>query len=102
MRRRLLGVLWEGLSIGTALPEACVASRAKESPSSLNSFREQKGESVKEVSAKTPNAALLSRSTAFHLVTDVCCQLDEVVFDGDVPASCDVLPSAANVADFPD
>lgn len=34
-------------------------------------------------------------------MTDVGRQLDEVVFDGDVPAAGDIFPSASNVADFP-
>lgn len=97
MRRRLLGVPWEGLSIRTALTEAWVPSKAKESPSSLNSFRERKGESVKDV-----KWCSLLRDTMSHLVTNVSRQLNKVVFDGDVPASGHILSSAANVADFPD
>lgn len=35
-------------------------------------------------------------------MTDVSCELNEVVFDCDVSRSCDVLPSAAYMADFTD
>lgn len=35
-----------------------------------------------------------------YLMTDVSCELDEIVFDGYVSAPCDVLPSAAYVTYF--
>lgn len=39
---------------------------------------------------------------ASHLVTDISCELDEIVFDGYVPGPCDILPSAAYVTDLSD
>ena len=35
-----------------------------------------------------------------YLMTDVSCELDEIVFDGYVSGPCDVLPSAAYVTYF--
>ena len=37
-----------------------------------------------------------------YLVTNICSELDEVVFDSYVSGASDVLPSAAYMADFRD
>lgn len=38
----------------------------------------------------------------YYLVTDVSCELDEIVFDSYVPCPCDIFPPAAYMANFSD
>lgn len=40
------------------------------------------------------------RLNIIYLVTDVSCELDEIVFDGYMSRPCDILSSAANMANF--